>query len=298
MAYQLNVTGVSKSFGAHRVLKNIDMAVPSHAIYALLGVNGSGKSTLMKGLVGIQPFNNGAFAFSSHDGLPGKPTNIGSLIESPKFYPSLSALENLCYLAQLFGVDASNTRDLLDTVGLDPSLTRPMKNYSLGMKQRFGIALALLGKPEFLILDEPTNGLDPNGVVEIRKLIQQLPTTRDVTIMVSSHILSEMQNVATHVGILDQGTIRYSGRIADLLADEKTLLESPAPEVLRSWLLDHNLNFTSEDNGGFSLQSEVDMPSLIAAASAAGVPLQSACVKAPSLEEKFFEMTLGTAHVG
>ena len=116
--------------------------------------------------------------------------------------------------------------------------------------------------------------------------------------MVSSHILSEMQNVATHVGILDQGTIRYSGRIADLLADEKTLLESPAPEVLRSWLLDHNLNFTSEDNGGFSLQSEVDMPSLIAAASAAGVPLQSACVKAPSLEEKFFEMTLGTAHVG
>ena len=173
-----------------------------------------------------------------------------------------------------------------------------MKNYSLGMKQRFGIALALLGKPEFLILDEPTNGLDPNGVVEIRKLIQQLPTTRDVTIMVSSHILSEMQNVATHVGILDQGTIRYSGRIADLLADEKTLLESPAPEVLRSWLLDHNLNFTSEDNGGFSLQSEVDMPSLIAAASAAGVPLQSACVKAPSLEEKFFEMTLGTAHVG
>ena len=114
MAYQLNVTGVSKSFGAHRVLKNIDMTVPSHAIYALLGVNGSGKSTLMKGLVGIQPFNNGAFAFSSHDGLPGKPTNIGSLIESPKFYPSLSALENLCYLARLFGVDASNTRDLLD----------------------------------------------------------------------------------------------------------------------------------------------------------------------------------------
>ncbi len=297
MAYKLSVTNVGKSFGAHSVLKNIDMTVPTHAIYALLGVNGAGKSTLMKGLVGTQPFSNGTFAFSTPNGLPGKPANIGSLIERPKFYPSLSALENLRYLARLFGVDASNACSLLDTVGLDPSLTRPMKNYSLGMKQRFGIALALLGQPEFLILDEPTNGLDPNGVVEIRKLIQQLPSSHDVTVMVSSHILSEMQNIATHVGILDQGVIRYSGCITDLLADEKILVESPTPEALRSWLQDQNLVFSSEGHGRFSLLPTVDMPSLIAAVSAAGIPLQSACLKAPSLEEKFFEMTLGAAHV-
>ena len=274
------------------------MTVPEQAVYALLGVNGAGKSTLMKGLVGMQPFNHGKFEFSTAEGLPGQPTNVGSLIESPKFYPALSALENLTYLARLFGVDASNARELLDTVGLDPSLARPMKNYSLGMKQRFGIALALLGQPEFLILDEPTNGLDPQGVVEIRKLIQQLPATHDVTIMVSSHILSEMQNVATHVGILDQGNIRYSGPMNDLLAGEKTLVESPDPTALERWLRDHSLAFSSAGEGRFWLESTVDLPGLIAAVSAVGIPLQSACLYAPTLEEKFFEMTLGGGSVG
>ncbi|MBP3089071.1 ATP-binding cassette domain-containing protein [Corynebacterium sp. sy017] len=292
MAFELNVENVSKSFGKHNVLSDINLSVPKQCVYALLGVNGAGKSTLMKGLVNLLKFDSGSFAFTSARGK-GAAHKVGSLIESPKYYPSLSAEENLSYLGTLFGLERQDYRKLLMSVGLDPSLARPVKNYSLGMKQRFGLAVALMGDPEFLILDEPTNGLDPQGVVEMRQLIQELPKIHDVTIMVSSHILSEMQSVASHVGILDKGHIRYSGELGALLADEKVMVDTPEPDLMRKWLADKQIVASEVGWGSFWVQSKVELSDIIFGLASCGIPIDAAYVKSPSLEEKFFELTTG-----
>lgn len=293
MAYALNINSVSKKFGKHSVLQDVSISIPEKTVYALLGVNGAGKSTLMKGLVNIMNFDTGSFSYISPNGQEGTLERVGSLIENPKFYPALSGQENLSYLAAIFGIPEQDYGALLRDVGLDPTLTRPLKNYSLGMKQRFGIAVALMGDPEFLILDEPTNGLAPQGVVEMRHLIRELPVKRDVTVMVSSHILSEMQNVATHVGILNSGKICYSGPIQQLLADEKFIVETSHPGQLIKLLQNSHVQFSEVTRNKYWIQHNVDVAAFIAELTSRGIPITGAYVKAPSLEEKFFELTAG-----
>lgn len=216
--------GLTKRYGDACVVDRVSLAVPERAVYGFLGPNGAGKSTTMKMLLGLVHPTEGAAEVL---GEPLTPANrlevlrgVGSLIESPSCYPHLTARENLEIVRQLRGLPKSEIDEVLGIVRLsDPSLrSKRVGNFSLGMKQRLGIAAALMGRPPLLLLDEPTNGLDPSGIHEIRALIRELPRMFDMTVVVSSHLLSEVDQMADHVGIINKGRIVWQGPLADLHA--------------------------------------------------------------------------------
>ncbi|UQD51136.1 bacitracin ABC transporter ATP-binding protein [Bacillus methanolicus] len=217
----IETRNLSKKFGSFTAVDNIDLSVPKGKIYGFLGPNGAGKSTTIRMLLGlIKPSKGSVHLF-------GKPidTNrmeilkkVGSLVETPSYYGHLTAYENLEITRKILEVDKKEIDRVLDIVKLSDVKNKLVKKYSLGMKQRLGIAQALLGKPELLILDEPTNGLDPAGIQEIRHLIKTLPEKTGMTVLVSSHILSEIELIANHVGIIHKGKLIFQGTIDELRA--------------------------------------------------------------------------------
>ena len=213
---------LTKSYSGFTAVSGIDLHVPRGAVYGFLGPNGAGKSTTMKMLLGLTRSTRGSFI------IDGKrfPQNrkeilreVGSFIEAPAFYGNLSGEENLEIIRRILGLPGTAVSDALDIVGLTQFRKRPAKKYSLGMKQRLGLAGALIGKPPVLILDEPTNGLDPVGIHEIRTLIRSLPRRYDCTVFVSSHLLSEIQLMADNVGILNHGRLLFEGTLNELKTD-------------------------------------------------------------------------------
>ncbi|MCT2561506.1 ABC transporter ATP-binding protein [Chryseobacterium herbae] len=201
------------------VLKNINLSVPKGSIFGFLGANGAGKSTTMKMLIGSIPDESGAiriFDQSLAELYPDGFHKIGSLIDTAAFYDHLSGWENLLIISRLRNLPESECERVLHLVGLWESKHMKMKRYSLGMKQRLSIAMTLLGKPDLLILDEPVNGLDPNGMLEIRELLIKLNREEGVTIFISSHLLQEIEKMITHLAIISHGEIRFTGSIKDL----------------------------------------------------------------------------------
>ena len=196
-----------KSYHGRLVVDHLDLCVPEGCVYGFLGPNGAGKSTTMKMLLGLVHPTGGSVA------LLGQP---GSLIESPSGYLHLTARENLAIVADLKGVDRRDTRRVLDIVHLTKDADRKVGQYSLGMKQRLGIAMALLGSPRLLILDEPTNGLDPAGIQEMRSLIASMPQTTGATVLISSHLLGEIEQMVDQVGILSHGKLLFEGSLQQL----------------------------------------------------------------------------------
>ena len=192
-------------FGNQLVLDNISLKVPRGSVYAFLGPNGAGKTTTIKLLLHLlrsKEANIRLFGLDIREHRIEVLRRIGSLIEQPAIYEHLSGRENLLNRAKLLGVPAAQVTQLLETVHLHQNANKKAGKYSLGMKQRLGIALAMLGDPELLVLDEPTNGLDPNGIIEMRNLMRELTQIHGKTIFVSSHLLSEVEKIATHVGII------------------------------------------------------------------------------------------------
>ena len=212
--------GLCKSYHGRLVVDHLDLCVPEGCVYGFLGPNGAGKSTTMKMLLGLVHPTGGSVA------LLGQPMNkknripllrqTGSLIESPSGYLHLTARENLAIVADLKGVDRRDTRRVLDIVHLTKDADRKVGQYSLGMKQRLGIAMALLGSPKLLILDEPTNGLDPAGIQEMRSLIASMPQTTGATVLISSHLLGEIEQMVDQVGILSHGKLLFEGSLQQL----------------------------------------------------------------------------------
>lgn len=206
----IQTMGLSKRYKDSWAVDHLDLRVEQGDIYGFIGRNGAGKSTTLKLLCGLaQPTQGEALIF-------GKPIRdsvarrrVGSLIEQPGLYPDLSGRENLRLYATLLGLDspARQVDEILETVCLSPKEKKPVKHYSMGMKQRLGVGLALLGGPDLLLLDEPINGLDPEGVAEFRQILRTLNRERQTTILISSHILSELANVATRYGFMEQGKI-------------------------------------------------------------------------------------------
>ena len=191
------------------MLKQVDVTIKKGQIYGLVGKNGAGKTTLMRILTGLTKQQAGTMCLLGEDGKNGYDAarkRMGSIIETPSFYPFFDGKTNLEYYNQQLGGKA-NVDEVLDLVGLGKSGKKKFKNYSLGMKQRLGIGLAILNDPEFLVLDEPINGLDPMGIVEVRNLIRTLNQERNITIIISSHILGELESIATNYGFLDKGVI-------------------------------------------------------------------------------------------
>lgn len=205
-------------------LSGVDLRVAEGAIYGFLGPNGAGKTTTLKLVLGLLRKQHGEIkVFGRPLGKDRREIlrRVGSMIESPSVYAHLTAVENLEVLRMVYRCPARRIGEVLSLVGLAGTGRKKAGQFSLGMKQRLGIASALLHEPELLILDEPTNGLDPNGILEIRELLQTLNRTRGTTVLVSSHLLSEIERLVTHVGIIRRGSLVFQGAFADLMAEQQ-----------------------------------------------------------------------------
>ena len=211
--------GLTKTYGDFHAVDHLNLRVPRGGIYGFLGPNGAGKSTTMKLLLGLTRPTSGTMSVLGHPVSPRSPLPagaIGSLIEGPSYYPRLTGPENLAMVADYLSLPRVRVQHALATVALTGQDEKLVKDYSLGMKQRLGLAMALLADPPLMLLDEPTNGLDPAGVAEIRELIVALARQEGVTVIVSSHILSEIEQMADVVGIICAGSLRYQGPLSGL----------------------------------------------------------------------------------
>ena len=223
MDYVLTADALSKHYGRLKALDGLTMQVPRGAIYGLVGKNGAGKTTLIRLVCGLQAPTAGAYALY---GIDSRNVNIvkarrrmGAVVETPSIYLDMSAEDNLKQQYRVLGLPSfEGIPELLQLVGLDNTGAKKARNFSLGMKQRLGIAIALAGDPDFLVLDEPVNGLDPQGIIEIRELILKLNRERQITVLISSHILDELSRLATHYGFIDGGRMLRELSAAELEA--------------------------------------------------------------------------------
>jgi ABC-2 type transport system ATP-binding protein len=290
---------LTKAFAGRPVVRSVDLVVPRGAIYAFLGPNGAGKSTTIRMLLGLLRPDAGSVAllgspFESHR-LALLP-RIGSLVEAPSLYPHLTGAENLGLYASLRRRGAKDISRVLTLVGLADVGTKRVNHYSLGMKQRLALAQALLAEPELLILDEPANGLDPAGIQEMRELMRSLAASHGVTVFLSSHLLSEVDQLATHIGVLSDGALAFQGT-STLLADRRRARlrigvdrPSEAAAVLeaRGWPVTRD---------GDTLIAAPDAPAaqLNRALLEHGHEVHALTREADSLEDVFFSLTKGAA---
>jgi len=293
----IEVSGLTKIYGDRAALSNATFTVPAGTICGFVGPNGSGKTTTIRMLLGlITPTSGSAKVLGESISEPEKYLpRVGAMIEGPAFYPALSGAENLKVLANLGGFPQSRVAELLAKVGLGDRGNSKFKTYSLGMKQRLGIAAALLPNPELLILDEPTNGLDPSGIHEVRELIRDLARS-GTTVFVSSHLLSELEMICESLVMLREGKVIFSGLTQDLLTAQRPLiLAKPEYEIdlIKLKALVEGAGYKVKVSGN---QLEIDAPidwapNLNRLAFESGITLSSISPLLPSLEETFFEMT-------
>lgn len=208
MEYVLQTMGLTKKFGRKDAVKGLNLNVKKGDIYGFIGRNGAGKTTFIRMVSGLAHPSEGKIRLFESEDLANKRRKTGTMIENPAVYPQMTAKENLTYYCLLLGLDSGKVvPEMLDLVGLSNTGKKKAKNFSLGMKQRLAIAIALLDEPDFLMLDEPINGLDPSGIKEIRELILKLNKERSITILISSHILGELEKIATRYGVINNGIL-------------------------------------------------------------------------------------------
>jgi ABC-2 type transport system ATP-binding protein len=293
----IRTTGLTKDFGDLRAVDNINMDLPQGGVAGFVGPNGSGKSTTIRMLLGlIKPTSGEAEVLGHSIGNPSAYLHrVGGLIEAPAFYPSLTGEENLRVFAALGGFARGRIAEMLGVVGLSDRGGDKYKNYSLGMKQRLGIALALLPDPDLLVLDEPTNGLDPQGIVEIRSLLMELGASGK-TVFVSSHLLAEIQAACDSIVMIDHGGVVFGGTMVDLLNRNSPTIRAAAEnetDTFRLIELATNAGYpATRVNGAI----EIDAPSIWAPdlnrlAWQAGITLKELQATSADLEQAFFAMT-------
>lgn len=237
MEMVLQTYDLSKSFGSKKAVDAVNMTIGKGEIYGFVGRNGAGKTTLMRMILGHALPSSGRFEL-----FGGMPTDkararIGSLVETPGFYKNCSGRENLMRFAKLYGADPKTVDDILRLVRLEDTGNKKAGKYSLGMKQRLGIGVALLNNPDFIILDEPVNGLDPAGIQEVRELILKLNREREVTFLISSHLLEELSKVATRFGIIDQGKLLEEVNAQDLAGKDGSRIRFVVNDPEAAWAL-------------------------------------------------------------
>ena len=300
----IQTIGLSKRYKDNWAVDHLDLRVEQGDIYGFIGRNGAGKSTTLKLLCGLaRPTQGEALIF-------GKPIRdsvarrrVGSLIEHPGLYPDLSGRENLRLYATLLGLDSPARRvdEILDTVGLSPKEKKPVKHYSIGMKQRLGVGLALLGGPDLLLLDEPINGLDPEGIREMRELLLRLNRERGLTLLVSSHILGELSKIATRYGIIQQGRMVEqitAGELAQKCTDYLHL-QADQPEKAAA-LLERELHLSRWEmrpEGEIRIYEAVDTKAVGQILTQAGIAVEEMGLHRQDLEGYFLERMGGADHV-
>ena len=215
----LKIKNLNTSYGQNLVLKDINLGIKEGSIFGLIGPNGAGKSTLMKSILGLVEKDSGKITLYGKEinekNQKETNKNLGSLIEAPSFYDHLTAYDNLDLICDMKNINKDKIDKTLRDVGLIKSKDKKVREFSLGMKQRMGIAIALIGNPKFLILDEPINGLDPYGIEEMRDLFKSIVKNSNTSILISSHILDEIEKISTHIGILKNGSLTYSGSLEE-----------------------------------------------------------------------------------
>ncbi len=300
----IQTTGLSKRYKRRWAVDHLDLAVEQGDIYGFIGQNGAGKSTTLKLLCGLaRPTQGKALIF-------GKPVRdsvarrrVGALIEQPGLYPDLSGRENLRLCAALLGLDSPERQveEILRTVGLAPGEKKPVRHYSMGMKQRLGVALALLGGPDLLLLDEPINGLDPEGIREMRELLLRLNRERGLTILVSSHILGELSKIATRYGIIQQGRMVEQITAAELGQKCTDYLHLKADQSQKAAaLLERELRLTRWEmrpEGEIRIYEAVDTRAVGHLLTQAGLAVEEMGLHRQDLEGYFLERMGGNDHV-
>lgn len=244
---------LTKKFGKQNVVDSVDLKVKKGEIYGFLGPNGAGKTTTIRMLLGLARPTKGSIHIFGKDVKKEKLSilkKVGSLVEYPSYYGHLTAYENLEAVRILLDAPKSRIDEVLSIVRLTNDAKRPVKGFSLGMKQRLGIATALLGNPALLILDEPTNGLDPSGIIEIRELIKRMPKEHGITVVISSHLLSEIDQMATQVGIISKGQMIFQDSISKLRERSTSKIKLTVNDAESAWktLLSHGYTTELEQN--------------------------------------------------
>ena len=300
----IQTTGLSKRYRDKWAVDHLDLRVEQGDIYGFIGQNGAGKSTALKLLCGLaRPTQGEALIF-------GKPVRdsvarrrVGALIEQPGLYPDLSGRENLRLYAALLGLDSPERQveEILKTVGLSPGEKKPVRHYSMGMKQRLGVGLALLGGPDLLLLDEPINGLDPEGIREMRELLLRLNRERGLTILVSSHILGELSKIATRYGIIQQGRMVEqitAGELAQKCTDYLHL-RADHPQKAAA-LLERALHLTRWEmrpEGEIRIYEAADPRAVGQILTQTGIAVEEMGLHRQDLEGYFLERMGGSDHV-
>ncbi|VFB00940.1 ABC transporter ATP-binding protein [Nocardia cyriacigeorgica] len=283
---------LTKRYGTHPAVDRVDMRVRPGEIYGFLGPNGAGKTTTLRMLAGlIAPSSGSATVLGHAPGDPAVVRRIGVLIEGPGFYPYLSGRDNLLVMARYRGLGPAAVTEALERVGLAGRAGDRYRTYSLGMKQRLGVGAALLGRPDLLILDEPTNGLDPAGMAEMRSLIRDLAADGH-TVLLSSHLLSEVQEICDRVGVISGGTLLAESTVAELRGAASVLVRAEPADValpaIRA-VLGEPVMLTA---AGIRIEADADAaPKIARAVVESGADLLELRVDEKSLEEVFFEMT-------
>ncbi len=295
----VETTALSKVFGERRVVDAVDIAIPVGSVSGFVGPNAAGKTTTIRMLLGlVRPTSGSGVVLGEPLDHPARYLDrVGALIDSPAFYPQLSARSNLLVLARLGRIPAGRIQMVLDRVGLGDRADEPFRRFSLGMKQRLGIASALLADPSLLVLDEPTNGLDPAGIVEMRALIRSLADD-GITVFVSSHLLGEIDQICDHLVMIRSGQLVYQGGVQQLresqgldLVARPELPNQSAPllELIRATGRSARLD---DDGWGLVIDTDLDWAAdLNRLAAAAGITLVRLSERAGSLEAAYFALT-------
>lgn len=302
MEYVLKTENITKVYGQHKVVNRVSMHVEKGAIYGFIGKNGAGKTTFMRMVAGLAAPTEGTMELFGSTELEKQRKRIGTLIENPGVYANMTARENLEVIRKNFGItEKQAVDDMLEFVGLSDTNKKKVKNFSMGMKQRLGIAISLFCNPDFLILDEPINGLDPEGIIEIRELLLKLNKEKGITILISSHILGELSKIATHYGIIREGCLveEFSAdaleercrRCHKLIVDN----EEKAANILENKLHIHNFDVPNQgvirvfDN--FETMEQINRELILN-----GVNIKESYLSGQDLEGYFMELLGGGAN--
>ena len=303
MDYILETNGLTKTYGKHNAANNISIHVRQGDIYGLIGRNGAGKTTLLKMVSGLSNPTAGEFTLFGYSSKARIPVmhRIGSLIEAPGLYPELSAADNLKIKCIALGVrDKNVVQKLLDTVGLGDVGKKRVGKFSLGMKQRLGIALALVGEPDLVILDEPINGLDPQGIAEVRETIEKLNKERNITFIISSHILEELSKIATNYGIIHNGNLLQELTKEELMKKCSERIELKTDDAAKACAVLEQMGireYKVVDSNTIQIFERLqDCSDITVNLAQSGVKILGIMLKNETLENYYLDVTGGNSH--
>ena len=304
MDYILKADALCKSYKNFKALNRLSMSIPKGSIYGLVGKNGAGKTTLIRLICGLQEPTSGEYTLygrknTDKDAAKSR-RRMGAVIETPAVYLDMTAADNLKQQYQILGLPSyDGLEDILALVGLADTGKKKVKNFSLGMRQRLGIAVALAGSPDFLVLDEPANGLDPKGIIEMRELILKLNREQQITILISSHILDELSRLATHYGFIDSGHMvkEISASELEKACRKCVRLEVSDTKALALVLDRQNLEYKIRSGTSADLYAEVPVSGLAATLSEEGCEIRSIKERNESLESYYINLVGGESHV-